>query len=106
MTEDMWRQVAVSAFLRYETYDPELVASAPAVIRRQSLSVVEEEDALLEAVLWLYQNGIAPQVRMCAPDGRCGCVCSGAVHVAMQRRKSPLVVILGDSQHSNPSARE
>ena len=72
VTEDMWRQVAVSAFLRYETYDPELVASAPAVVRRQALSVVEEEDALLEAVLWLYQNGIAPQVRLRLPVLGCG----------------------------------
>ena len=59
----MWRQVAVSAFLRYETYDPELVATAPAVVRLQSLRTVEEEDALLEGVLWLYQSGVVPQVR-------------------------------------------
>jgi ChAPs (Chs5p-Arf1p-binding proteins) len=64
VSEDIWRQVAVSAYLRYEVYDPECCASVPAAVRLRPMRIVEMEDAVLESVLWIYQNGVAQQVRL------------------------------------------
>ena len=60
--EDAWRQVATSAFLRYEYYDASCCAALPAVVRRAPMGTVEMEDAVLESILCIYQNGSAWQV--------------------------------------------
>lgn len=60
----MWRQVAVSAFLRYETYDIDSFAGVPAVVRQQPLELPDMEDAVLDSVLSLYGHRTAQKVRL------------------------------------------
>ena len=58
-----WEQTAVSAFLRYETYDPAMLANVPGFVRLHAMASPDMEDAVLESVVSLYHEGIAQRVR-------------------------------------------
>ena len=63
VTDLMWRQVTVSAFLRYENYCPSLVNCVPAFVRYAAASTPDDEEDLLQAVLDLYCAGVPQAVR-------------------------------------------
>jgi len=62
VTDALWRRVAVSAFLRFEHCAPTLLSHVPALVRFPAVATPDAEEALLQALLDLYRDGVTPEV--------------------------------------------
>lgn len=62
MTAAHWKQVSISAFLRYEYYNPSIFRGLPAVVQQQAMRTPDAEETILDSILDLYYDHVPQQV--------------------------------------------
>jgi len=62
MTSSHWKQVSISAFLRYEYYNPAIFKGLPAVVQHQAMRTPDAEETILDSVLDLFYDHVPQQV--------------------------------------------